>query len=209
MAWATKVDYENNDINYIASWPGNGLGVGKAPTELWYDEDDEPYWGYEVPADGDPNRWFKILLLRDEDLDIQLKETELFARIRATMAESGKTALDLVTEYLRLLWGHTISTIERARGESEVEALAIHVVLTVPAIWKGYARQLMEVAARDAGILDSRAAGKTELTLAPEPEAAALSTLLEQGSGVRPSHTYVICDAGGGTVVSVFRIHAS
>ena len=207
MAWATRVGFGNNKITCIDSWPGIGTGQKKAPTELWYDEDDVPYWGYEVPADSEPNRWFKLLLLRNEDLDPKVRESELFARVQTTIAKSGKTALGLVTDYLRLLWGHTISTIEKARGKTQFEALAIHVVITVPVIWTGYARQLMEVAARDAGILDPRAGGKTELTLASEPETAALSTLLEQGGGVRPGHTYMICDAGGGTVVSVVRTH--
>ena len=72
----------------------------------------------------------------------------------------------------------------------------MHIVITVPAIWKGYARQAMREAAKKAGILNLRMAGATTLTFAPEPEAAALSTLLEQGSGVAPGNVYVICDAG-------------
>lgn len=116
--------------------------------------------------------------------------------------DSGKNVVGLITDYLRLLWGHIMSTIERARGETAVETLAIHVVITVPAIWKGYARQAMAEAAAESGILGSRLAGATKLTFVPEPEAAALSTLLEQGSGVRPGNVYIICDAGGGTVVS-------
>lgn len=123
------------------------------------------------------------------------------------LEESGRTVVDLISDYLRLLWEHIMSMIERARGETVIEALAIHVVITVPAIWKGYARQAMEDAAKAAGILNFRVAGATKLTLAPEPEAAALSTLLEQGSGVRPGNVYVICDAGGGTVVSVTWAH--
>ena len=123
--------------------------------------------------------------------------------------EAGRTATNLVADYLRLLWDHIMSTIERARGETVVEALAIHVVITVPAIWKPYARQAMEDAAMEAGILKSRIAGDTKLTFVPEPESAALSTLLEQGSGVQPGNVYVVCDAGGGTVVSLVSILSS
>lgn len=202
MAWATRVDFENNQINFITSWPGNGREEGKVPTELWYGDDGEPVWGYEVPASGDPFRWFKLLLLHAEDLDLELREYEFVVRAQTMMNESGKTAVDLVADYLQLLWKHIMSTIERSCGETVVEALAIRVIITVPAIWKGYARQAMEDAAKKAGILAFRLAGPTELTIAPEPEAAALSTLLEQGSGVRPGNVYVVCDAGGGTVAS-------
>ena len=206
MAWATRVDFENNQVNFITSWPGNGREEGKVPTELWYDDNDGLVWGYEVPADGDPFRFFKLLLLRTEDRSPEICRSDFVIRAREMMEESGRTAVDLITDYLRLLWEHIMSTIERARGEDVVEALAIHVVITVPAIWKSYARQAMEDAAAKSGILDSRLAGATKLTFVPEPEAAALSTLLEQGSGVRPGNVYVICDAGGGTVVSVFWV---
>jgi hypothetical protein len=201
-AWATIADFERGQINFVTSWPDNGREEGKAPTEIWYDENDEPAWGYSVPADVEPFRWFKLLLLRTEDVDPELRQSDFLARSTRMMEESGKTPVSLVTDYLRLLWAHVMSAIERARGESVVEALAIHVVITVPAIWKSYARRDMEVAAQRAGILDVRRAGDTKLTFAPEPEAAALSTLLEQGSGVRPDHVYVVCDAGGGTAVS-------
>lgn len=130
-------------------------------------------WGYEVPADSNPFRWFK-LLLRAEDLGSELRRSEFATRSRDMMEESDKSAVDLIADYLRLLWNHTISTIERARGDTVVEDSNIHVVITVPAIWKSYTRQAMEEAAKRAGILDSRKARDTELTFVPEPEAAAL-----------------------------------
>jgi hypothetical protein len=202
VAWATRAEFENYQVNLVSSWPGTGREAGKVPSELWYDDDDEPVWGYEIPAESNPFRWFKLLLLRTEDLAPEVRECEFMTRSRGMMEESGKSAVDLIADYLRLLWNHTISTIEKARGESIVEDSAIHVVITVPAIWKSYARQAMGEAAKRAGILDSRKAGDTELTFVPEPEAAALSALLEQGNGVRPGNVYVVCDAGGGTVVS-------
>ncbi|KAF5132941.1 hypothetical protein E5D57_003563 [Metarhizium anisopliae] len=60
----------------------------------------------------------------------------------------------------------------------------------------------MEQAAKMAGILDDRSAGQTILTFAPEPEAAALSTLTEPGRKTKAGEVYLVCDAGGGTVVS-------
>lgn len=201
MAWATQVEFEDNQINLITSWPGNGREEGKVPTELWYSDDGEPAWGYDIPVDVEPFRWFKLLLLRDEDLGNELRHDKFVVQAKALIDSSGKTPQGLITDYLRLLWDHTISTIERAHGETVVEALVFHLVITVPAIWKSYARQAMEDAIRDAGILDDRLAGPTRLTFAPEPEAAALPTLLEQGAGVQPGNIYLICDAGGGTVV--------
>lgn len=60
----------------------------------------------------------------------------------------------------------------------------------------------MHKAADQAGILKKRAAGPTELVFSNEPEAAAMSTLIERGRRPHTGGVYVVCDAGGGTVVS-------
>lgn len=117
------------------------------------------------------------------------------------LRESGKTAIDLISDYLGALWKHVLETIYKARGKSAIEAMAFHVVITVPAIWKDYARQGMEEAARKAGILTARLAGPTTLAFAPE-QAAALATLCEGGRNFGAGDVFVVCDAGGGTVVS-------
>lgn len=200
-AWATRKDFENQEINLITNWPGSGREEGKTPTELFY-EHDQIMWGHEVPAEADPVRWFKLLLLKDEDLDKDLQTSEFLCRARKMLRENQKTAIELIADYLRAFWSYVLETMIKARGAATIDLLQFHCVITVPAIWKGYARQRMEEAARKAGMLDDRPAGPTLLSFAPEPEAAALSTLCEPGRNVKPGDTYVICDAGGGTVVS-------
>ncbi|KAL4917369.1 hypothetical protein BDW62DRAFT_183956 [Aspergillus aurantiobrunneus] len=199
VAWATVADFASDQINLITSWPGTGKEEGKAPTELFY-EDEQIFWGYEIPADADPVRWFKLLLVKDEDLSPETRSSEFVLRGRKMLKETGKTAVGLIADYLRLLWGHILETVKKSRGEYVIDALRFHVVITVPAIWKGYARQGMEEAAAMAGILDGRAAGETRLSFVPEPEAAAFSTLCEPGRKAQAGDVYVICDAGGGTV---------
>lgn len=184
----------------ITSWPGSGREEGKAPTELYY-EDGKISWGFEIDSDIDAIKWFKLLLLKEEDLSPELRSSEFLLRARKMMRENDKTAIDLISDYLRMIWSHTLETITKDRG-SVVEALQFHVVITVPAIWKDYARQDMTEAVRKAGILSQRNAGETKLTFAPEPEAAALSTLCEPGRRTKPNEVYLVCDAGGGTVVS-------
>ncbi|KAJ8110317.1 hypothetical protein ONZ43_g5899 [Nemania bipapillata] len=199
VAWATLPEFEANQINLLSQWPGTTQEVGKAPTELFY-EDGSFTWGFEVPDEADPVRWFKLLLVKEEDLDPSLRASPYVLAGRNMLVETGKTALDLITDYLAALWKHTLQSISETRGESIVEAIPFHVVITVPAVWKGYARQQMEQAARNAGILNPRPAGETTLIFVPEPEAAALSTLCEPGRKPKVGETYIICDAGGGTV---------
>lgn len=203
MAWATVDDFERDEINIITNWPKHGREEPKAPTELFY-EGGKVMWGYGIPLDADPVRWFKLLLLRDEDMTEEQRQSEPLLRARKLMRETGKSAMDLVADYLRPLWQHTMETIHRFRSKSVISALTFHVVITVPAIWKDYARKGMEEAARNAGILQDRPIGPTTLSFVPEPEAAALVTLCERGRerDIETDDVYVICDAGGGTVVS-------
>lgn len=198
VAWASKADFEQQHINLITSWPGSGREEGKTPSEVYY-EDDKITCGFEIEGDTDPIKWFKLLLLKEEDLPTELKSSEFILRARNMMRENEKTAIQVISDYLRMIWKHTLQTITKDRG-SAVEALQFHVVITVPAIWKDYARQYMTEAAKKAGILDRRTAGKTRLTFAPEPEAAALSTLSEPGRRIKSDEVYLVCDAGGGTV---------
>jgi hypothetical protein len=194
-------DFESEEINLITNWPGIGGEEGKAPTELFYEHGDV-MWGYGIPADADPVRWFKLLLLQEEDLAPELRQSDFVLRARKMLRENNKTATDLIADYLKALWAHILNSIKKARSKTVIEALRFHVVITVPAIWKDYARTAMEEAAKKAGILDDRPAGSTTLAFAPEPEAAALATLCEKGRVAKKDDVFVICDAGGGTVVS-------
>ncbi|KAL4959262.1 Hsp70 family protein [Aspergillus stella-maris] len=199
VAWATPESFEADQINLISAWPGTGREEGKAPSELLYDEG-RTMWGYNIPGGADTVRGFKLLLLHDEDLTEDVKSSEFYLRARKMLRDMGKTVVGLIADYLRGLWKHTIETINKSLGDYVVDGLKFHVVITVPAIWKAYARQGMKDAAKSAGILKSRKAGETTLSFVPEPEAAALSTLCERGRRIKKGDVYVICDAGGGTV---------
>lgn len=166
-------------------------------------------WGYAIPPDADPIRWFKLLLLREEDLASEFRESEFILRGRKLLKEINKSATEVVGDYLGALWKHVLETIYKARSKYVIDAMAFHVVITVPAIWKDYARQAMEEAASKAGILTPRAAGPTTLAFVPEPEAAALATLGEGKRQFKTGDVFMICDAGGGTVVSQHKQYLS
>jgi len=74
--------------------------------------------------------------------------------------------------------------------------LRIAYVITVPAIWKDSAKALTRQAAEQAGI------PKKDLDLVTEPEAAALycATLCVEAD-LQDGDRFIVCDAGGGTVV--------
>lgn len=193
-------DFENNQINLVTTWPGTGREESKAPTELFYDQD-RVMWGYSIPAEAEPLRWFKLLLLRDVDLTPEMQRSQILSRGKKVLTEKKKTVTDAIADYQGGLWKHILGTIERARSKSVISALTFHVVITVPAIWPDYARKGMMDAAKKAGIFSYRPAGDTTLAFAPEPEAAALASLWDRVQDLEKGDVYVICDAGGGTVV--------
>jgi hypothetical protein len=117
--------------------------------------------------------------LDQRDLPADVKDSDFLQEARDKLAAIGKTPEDAVADYLRLLWEHAISSIQRDRGQRAVDGLPFKVVLTTPAVWPPYAQRKMRDAAQKAGILRHRPCGPTTLDLVQEPEAAALATLRE------------------------------
>ncbi|KAJ5196017.1 hypothetical protein N7449_006496 [Penicillium cf. viridicatum] len=201
VSWVTVARFNKEDINVITDWPGTSNDEAKVPTRLSYENGaKEPLWGFQVDNTEQALQWFKLLLLKEEDMWKDLRGSDQLVKARKLLRDWGKTPEDCIADYLRALWKHTLKMIRKGHADYLIESLQFHVVLTVPAIWKDYARTAMQEAAKRAGILDDRSAGETTLILAPEPEAAGLTALLEYGTAISPGEVYVICDAGGGTV---------
>jgi molecular chaperone DnaK (HSP70) len=201
-AWSGDPD----NVNIVTNWSTRGRNLShirddaKAPTALYYDGD-KIYWGHSITEDEDAIRWFKLLLLKDEDLQDDIRQSPFLKKAKRKLDELGITPEEAVADYLSLLWDHTLSSMKRVRGASAIEGLPFKVVLTVPAIWKPYAHEKMREAAHAAGILNHRPCGKTTLKLVSEPEAAALATLNEfrDRHDINKGDVYVVCDVGGGT----------
>ena len=158
-------------------------------------------WGYGV-ENADAAEWFKLLLLDEDDLAEEKKNSPQIKKAKELLQKAGKTPVQAVGDYLRLLWNHAIANIEKDFGAVVVEGLRFQVVCTVPAVWTTRAVDRMRQAAKDAGITSDRLAGQTTLRFVSEPEAAALATLedLKARPNFKKGDTFVVCDAGGGTV---------
>lgn len=209
VAWAYSK--QPDDIKIITNWDSTewlNSDKGKAPTKIAYDEScadgslqKDPAWGYGI-GEAEAAEWFKLLLLDEGDMDDQQRESPQIKRARFLLQKAGKSPVQAVADYLRLLWAHAIQNIEKDFGEATVEGLPFRVVLTVPAVWTQRAVNRMRQAAKDAGILWHRLAGETTLHFVSEPEAAALATFddLKARPNFQKGDTFVVCDAGGGTV---------
>ncbi|RSL72501.1 hypothetical protein CEP51_011897 [Fusarium floridanum] len=203
VAWAYSREPDVMEI--VTSWDAefhHCSDVEKAPTQLWYDDNDDAAWGYSIPADKDALKWFKLLLLKEDDLPADVAKSEQLANARRLQEGAKTKPIEIIACFLGKLWDHAIESMKRGIGAELLSMSKFHVVITLPAIWPPYAQKLMKQAASLSGILDARSCGDTTLRFVSEPEAAALATIkdLSKRSTIKPGDTIVICDAGGGTV---------
>jgi hypothetical protein len=148
----------------------------------------------------EPLKWIKLLLLDDSDA-AKLKNSSELQKAREALRQSGRTAEAVCADYLGGLWNHTIKDLRKKYGEA-LDRLPYRLVITHPAIWKQKSLTKLREAIYKSNILGDRYCGQTTLHFVSEPEAAALATF--QDMGRRPNFqrgdTFVVCDAGGGTV---------
>lgn len=147
-------------------------------------------WGLEAKNLPDALRWFKLALVNPSDLDVGVRDSVQIRDARHALHNLGFSPVEVVSSYMKHMWNYCIEKLKVAEGEETVDTSRFHVVFTVPAIWPNYARQAMEKAVKDAGILKRRTAGRTDHEFVSEPEAAALATL----SGIDGRHNIEVCN---------------
>ncbi|GAA5878397.1 hypothetical protein JCM8547_007907 [Rhodosporidiobolus lusitaniae] len=197
-------------VRQILSWPGSYETFRKVPTCIAYYQPTPSSeavivaWGIEAKAmtvrEGFYKvEWFKLFL----DPSV-LREGRLAASARLPDLPYGKEPIDVVTDFLSCIWRYAKERITEEIG-SVADLEAADVILTVPAAWDAAGCGIMREAAIKAGMVQAARGGdrnwRDRLRIITEPEAAAihastLSTLLK----LRASQSFIICDAGGGTV---------
>ncbi len=178
FTWSKKIDH----IEVISNWESvmhSNFDEDKAPTAISFGPKKEVKWGYNIPAADEQAKWFKLLLLDDNDLPEEVRDSVKIKEARAYLEKHNITTLEAITIFLRHLWNHAIQHIMKSVSRNLVNYSKFHIVVPLPAIWPAYARGRMREAAKQAGMLAQRLAGETELTFIAEPEAAALATLAD------------------------------
>ena len=170
-------------IEVVTSWSADhhsNVDMEKVPTAIAYREKNTFVWGYDLGVDDTQLKWFKLLLIDQEDLPDDVRTSKKIKEARKFLKKHNKTSVEVISLYLRHLWNHASARIVDALGRSLVNFSKFHIVITLPAIWPEYAQARMREAATRAGILSTdRIGGATELSFISEPEAAALATLYD------------------------------
>jgi molecular chaperone DnaK (HSP70) len=207
VAWAFSTSPD--DVAIISSWKADSRRAAddeKCPSSISYDEDGNvTCWGFHTINDtGDRFKNFKLLLSQATRDD---PKNEPLVKELATLKARNKKPVDVAADYLRCLWAHTLRTLESTstiETRVAIDNARFKVVLTVPAIWDHAAQDLTRRAAKQAGILANRHGRSTVMDIISEPEAAALAFFndsnLKGQIDLKAGDSFVVCDAGGGTV---------
>lgn len=195
IAWAQTRKPESR--TQITQWPDasdslQAVSSDKVPTEIV--NDGENYkWGFQIQDCVQRQKWFKL------DLDpSQVRDSPLISKYHDSLAAppSYDSVEKLVKNYLTALREHTERTLRHSLPESALLSTPIEYIVTVPAVWSDMAQAKTRACAEAAGM----GAGAA-LHVISEPEAAALCALSEMDThDLKVGDTYVVCDAGGGTV---------
>ncbi|KAK4049950.1 hypothetical protein OIV83_003774 [Microbotryomycetes sp. JL201] len=202
-------------IRQILVWPGSYETYRKVPSCIMYaqprsqEEAQILAWGLEAKnMTLQPGmvkcEWFKLLLspesLRSGQPDPRLPPLPY-----------GKNVVDVISDFLREVWRYAKRQITDEIG-SVVDLDAADVLLTVPAAWDAAGTSLMREAAIRAGLVQSSRGGdknwRDRLQIITEPEAGAIhASTLATLHHLRPSQSFLLCDAGGGTVdTAVYKL---
>lgn len=178
--------------------------------EIAYDGNNSK-WGFQI-EDSAPqrHRWFKL------DLDpSQVRESPLANCLDSIRAQPGYDPPKLVTDFLTSIRRHAERSLRYKLPESALLSTPIEYIvcnhgiqenaypffanimqITVPAVWSDMAQATTRLCAEAA-----RMGAGAALHIISEPEAAALYALdALDPHGLKIGDTFMLCDAGGGTV---------
>ena len=141
----------------------NSANAQKAPTAISY-HTSGIRWGYQIgDLEEEVVRGIKLLL--DDTKATQYTPSIKSKRL---IEARGKSPIDAAADYVKKLFDHTKTILDKRGLGVLLERCDVHYTLTVPAVWSDKAKDLTIKAASLAGI------PKANLCLLSEPEAAAV-----------------------------------
>jgi molecular chaperone DnaK (HSP70) len=213
-----KADDDITSIRVIQEWPGNKATLEKVPSRISYGPPPEVAikWGYLIKPN-DKARPHALMKLKLDERLRKSKQLRLLLQFLASGIDSlslndldsddedgppeypGKSPVDVVADYLSEVRASAYKTLEMKYGAELFSMLNKVLVITVPAVWSEHAKDQTLKAVTKSNW------GASKIGLVTEPEAAAIYTLKYMNQGVNRDQvtrgdSFVLCDAGGGTV---------
>ncbi|ORY66496.1 uncharacterized protein BCR38DRAFT_430485 [Pseudomassariella vexata] len=181
-------------MNLIDEWPDQVNTELKVPTTLNY-ENGNIRWGFELDAVEKKYEWFKL----EQNPNISKHElTRSYPKTTIPPRDAAHVE-KLITDYLSLLRKHVEARIKATFDglEALFRDISWEYIITVPALWPEIAQNTTLKCAGGAGMASS-----CDVRIITEPEAAGIYALdtMSREINLAVDDTFVICDAGGGTV---------
>jgi molecular chaperone DnaK (HSP70) len=171
-----------------------GKTSDKVPTELRY-EGSACKWGFQIRPNDERFQWFKL----DLDPFVPTEASELskkYPDLKALPPGYQHQPTTLVTDFLESLRQHAERILILKLGEEIIRSTPVEYIITVPAMWSEAAQAKTRQCAEKAGMNKY-----ASVHIISEPEAAAIYALDSMDpTSLHVGDTYVLCDAGGGTV---------
>ncbi|KAF9765176.1 hypothetical protein IL306_002586 [Fusarium sp. DS 682] len=200
LSFALSKAADFKDIHAWTKYPGpathSAEHCAKAPSWVAFKDEnpdlDENAWGYQIEPGMKTYAWAK-LLLDEQALVTEYDDPDLNKAAGNGLLKlpAGRTAKDVVTEYLKGMHSMYEKAVIEKIGEDKLGDLPVDFWLTVPATWSERAKLITRAAALDAGFA-SRPIDR--LSLITEPDAAAhmalkssihhVEDLIDVGTGV-------------------------
>ncbi|KAJ5161064.1 hypothetical protein N7492_006456 [Penicillium capsulatum] len=201
-------------IRFFTGWPGSGHEQvrGDVPSESIYVSEEEYHWGYKASqameklhsCEKKPRKAQRLiklakLLLENDDPHEENEENEMLQDVRETLRDLNKTVPDVIKDYLKGIFGYVKQCLIEQEDFNGAELVEIS--LSVPAKWSletSWSLQQIVLEAT-ASVTLGRISG---LFLINEPEAASVYSLdlIIKSPDIARAETFMVCDAGGGTV---------
>ncbi len=179
VAVVGSVNSAIRDIEVLDNWVGGVPHCEKLPSRIAYAEDnpglEKATIGYEVKANMKSYTWMKLLfagnVVKDNSTVSRLGDN---ARHGMLELPHGKTAQEVVTDYLRCLYERIMEHLTEETPGELLAARPIEFWLTTPACWDDRTNNSARNCALKAGF-GARAIDETYIM--SEPEAALLCNL--------------------------------
>ncbi|KAH8663252.1 hypothetical protein BGZ61DRAFT_431957 [Ilyonectria robusta] len=175
----------------VDNWPGaESLDAPKIPTQIRYDKNDPEQfdWGATVSNRSDGVVGVKLLLDPTQERPSYLRSVN----IKKELKNLPKSPVQITADFIGAIYKHGLSEISKRFSKDYVDRCNKEHVLSVPAVWSD--------AAKNATLQAAELAGLSPIHLIKEPEAAALWTAKKMDRRLERNDSFVVCDAGGGTV---------
>ncbi|TVY51455.1 Heat shock 70 kDa protein 12A [Lachnellula cervina] len=181
-------------LQTLNDWGEAGGEGEKVPTTLKYDlgQFSPPRFGFNIDGDEDGKiEWFKLGLYPN------VEETSLAKKYPIkTPKMSDSECKRHVVNYLTALREHTDTYLKDRFGDAFWRSTPREYIITVPAIWQDKSKDTTLVCAEKAGM-----GPRNKIQVVAEPEAAGIYALQSmENIDLKVNDTFVICDAGGGTI---------